>query len=86
MDNHTHQPNVGEDVTIHGELTIRGVTRKIKTTMQVKTTSENLSISGTMRIKHTDFGFQPYTGLFGITKNHDLVEIVVDLDLGVDEI
>ena len=76
----------GEDqVIVHGELTIRGITRKINVKMDIEPTKSNLLIESTIRFKHSDFGFQPFVGLFGLIGNKDLIEVFVELKLTADK-
>lgn len=67
------------EVTVAGSLTIRGASRPVTATMQVRATSSTFSASGSLRIRHTDFGFEPFSNLGGALRNRDEIKVVVDV-------
>jgi polyisoprenoid-binding protein YceI len=65
--------------TVTGNLTMRGVTKPVSTTMTVTPTPTSFVASGVFRAKATDFGFKPYSAPFGFLKNRDEMKFVVDV-------
>ena len=65
-------------VTVTGDLTIRGKTKSVTTTLQVSLDG-GFSASGTFTANHSDFGFQPYTAMMGALKNRDQMKFTVRL-------
>jgi polyisoprenoid-binding protein YceI len=69
---------VGE-VTVTGTLTLHGVGREVTARLAVSPTPERFAASGTFRIRHSDFGFSPFTNLAGALRNQDEIKVVVDV-------
>ena len=67
-------PN-GASVTVEGELTLKGERRPITFELNVGADGQ---ITGSARVKQTDWGMKPYSALFGTLKVADEVEISVD--------
>ena len=65
-------------VVVNGKLTIRGETRSVQTILQVDL-SDGFHAAGTLPIRATQFGFEPYTALMGALKNQD--EMTLDIRL-----
>lgn len=66
-------------VVVEGELTLRGVTKAVKTTMTVKEDGAAFSASGVLKIRHTTFGFKPFSAALGALKNEDELKLVLEL-------
>lgn len=64
-----------------GTLTLRGQERAVKArmTIGVEPKSGELSASGSLSIRHTWFGFEPYSALGGALKNQDEMRLVIVL-------
>ena len=62
-----------------GKLTLRGVTRPVKATMKIGVDRETgeLSASGSLALRHTWFGFSPYSALGGALRNQDEMRLVI---------
>lgn len=69
----------GEAITVAGKLTIRGKTKDVSVKMKVKADASGFSASGSLPIKATEFGFQPFSALLGALKNKDEMTLVVNL-------
>lgn len=69
----------GEAITVAGKLSIRGKTKDVSVKMKVKADASGFSASGSLPIKATDFGFQPFSALLGALKNKNDMTLVVNL-------
>lgn len=65
-------------VQVKGTLTIRGKSKPVSTTLTVDL-STGFRAEGSLRIRATDFGFEPYTALMGALKNRDEMTLRVRL-------
>jgi len=68
----------GENITLKGDFTLRGKTNAISIPVKM-ITADGLSMKGTFPIKATDYGFEPYSALFGAVSNKNEMEIHFDL-------
>jgi polyisoprenoid-binding protein YceI len=66
-------------VTVAGTLSIRGVPKAVTAVMNVTADKSAFAASGTFRIKHSDFGFAPFSNLAGALRNKDEIKVVVDV-------
>jgi polyisoprenoid-binding protein YceI len=69
----------GSSVKVTGDLTIRGVTKPVPVTLQVKADPTSFSASGSFTTTHTAFGFKPYSNLGGALRNKDELKFVLDM-------
>jgi polyisoprenoid-binding protein YceI len=69
----------GDQVKVSGTLTIRGKAQPVSLNMKVKADAAGFSASGSLPIKATQFGFQPFSALLGALKNKDEMTLVVNL-------
>lgn len=71
----------GDSITINGNFTLRGVSKSISVPVTVKSDnySEGIQIKGSFKVKATDFGFEPYSALFGQIRNSNEMKINIDL-------
>ena len=60
---------------VQGELSMAGVTRPLTAELTV---ADGPAISGTVRVRQSDWGIKPYRGLMGALKVRDEVEIVIE--------
>lgn len=67
------------DYVVVGLLTIRGVTREVSVAVQVEADASGFRGRGKLRIKHTQFGFEPYSAMLGAVKNQDRIDLVLEL-------
>jgi polyisoprenoid-binding protein YceI len=65
-------------VTVTGDLTIRGKSQPVTTTLQVSLDG-GFSATGSFKANQSDFGFQPYTAMLGALKNKDQMKFTVRL-------
>ncbi len=65
--------------SVVGDLTIRGVTRRIEMPAQLSATDGRLSLTGQVSILATDFGFEPFSAMMGALKNQDEMRLSVTL-------
>lgn len=68
----------GGKVKVNGDLTIRGVTKAVTVPMKVSF-DDGLRARGAVKIKATQFGFEPYKAMGGAVANQDTMQLVVDL-------
>jgi polyisoprenoid-binding protein YceI len=68
----------GNNATINGNFTMRGVTKAVSVPATVNT-SNGLQIKGSFYVKATDYGFKPYEAAGGTIANEDKMKITLDL-------
>lgn len=61
--------------TLHGDLTLREVTRRVAFPVKVTITGNQLRATGEETIKQTDFGITPYSGGLGTIKIGDQLTV-----------
>ncbi len=66
-------------IDLGGQLTLRGQTRDVRLPVAIWATPERLQGKGSLRIRHTDFGFQPYSALGGAIRNQDHLDLIISL-------
>lgn len=72
--------DAGNDrVKVKGDMTIRGVTKSVSVPMVIKADEVNFQAKGAVKIKATDYGFQPYSAGFGALKNQNAMILTVSL-------
>jgi polyisoprenoid-binding protein YceI len=69
----------GDAFRLGGDLTLHGVTRRITLPITVRERGATLAASGSVRLKQSDFGIEPYRAFAGAVRNQDEVELVVNL-------
>ena len=69
----------GAKLAVSGELTIRGKTRPVTASMKVglDAKSGEMTASGSLLIRHTWFGFEPYSALGGTLRNRDELRLFI---------
>ena len=68
--------------SITGKFTLRGVTNTVTMPAKIKTADKGawkFLVKGSFKIKSTDYGFKPYSGLGGAVANKDEMRINVYL-------
>jgi polyisoprenoid-binding protein YceI len=68
----------GEFAKLSGKFTLRGVTKTISLPVSVKA-GETFTIKGNFNINATDFGFQPYSAMFGQIANENQMNVSLNL-------
>lgn len=66
--------------SITGNLTIRGKTQQVTLNAKIAEDGSSFSAKGQVTIRATQFGFQPYSALFGQLKNRDDMKLTVKLE------
>ncbi len=69
-------------VTVKGNLTIRGVTKPVSFPATVEVKDGVFRAKGEVGIKASQFGFKPYSALLGAVRNKDDMTLVLDLVAG----
>lgn len=64
---------------VNGNLTIRGKSKAISMPMKLSADTSSLSVKGNVGIRATDFGFDPFSALFGALKNLNDMKLYVDV-------
>lgn len=73
------QAGAGSAMTLHGNLTIRGKTQAIALPVDVTLKGNTIDGKGTIRLKTSDFGIEPYSAFLGAVKNQDQIVLHVRL-------
>ena len=68
----------GTSMTLNGNFTMHGTTKAISIPVTVDNT-DGLSLKGSFPVKATDYGFEPYSAMFGAVGNKDEMKITFDL-------
>jgi polyisoprenoid-binding protein YceI len=68
----------GGSMTLKGNFTMHGNTKAISIPVTVSN-DDGLSIKGSFPVKATDYGFEPYSAMFGAVGNKDEMKITFDL-------
>jgi polyisoprenoid-binding protein YceI len=61
--------------TLNGDLTMRGVTKRVSFPVTVTISKDQLRATGDAELKQTDFGIKPYSGKLGMIRIGDEVKI-----------
>lgn len=61
--------------TLHGDLRLHGVTRRVSFPVKVTLTGEQLRATGEAKLKQSDYGITPYAGNVGLIKIADDLQI-----------
>ena len=69
------------DVHVKGKFTLRGVTRQIDVPMHLSRIDGGLRAKGRFKIRQSDFGYAPFSALFGALAVKDEVDVVLDVGL-----
>lgn len=69
----------GDAFAVQGDLTIRGKAKRVILRGSLSADDASFALQGSVKIKATDFGFEPYTALLGQLKNENEMKLVVDL-------
>lgn len=77
--------NLKSEGTLQGELKLKGITKKISLPYKGELDElGNLNITGTLKLKMTEFGITPPTALMGSLKTGD--EVIVSFKIVFDQI
>jgi len=75
----TFQSTACTDSSIAGNLTIRGKSQPVTMNASVIDHEGGVKITGSIGITATQFGFEPYSALFGQLKNRDNMDLKIKL-------
>jgi polyisoprenoid-binding protein YceI len=64
---------------VAGDLTIRGVTKRVTTAMVVTPGEDSISAGGVFKLTHADFGMKPFTYGMMTPRNREDLKFVVDV-------
>lgn len=64
---------------VTGALTIRGVAKRVITTLKVSADGARFSASGKFTAKTNDFGFEPFSAMLGALKNKAEMKFTLDV-------
>lgn len=73
------QTGDGYSLTLNGDLTLHGVTKRIALPVSATITQQQLRATGKYTLRQTDFGIKPYSAAGGTIKVKD--EIVVNFNI-----
>ena len=73
------QAGAGSALTLNGNLTIRGKTKAISLPVDVTLQGNTIDGKGTIRLKTSDFGIEPYSAFLGAVKNQDQIVLHIRL-------
>jgi polyisoprenoid-binding protein YceI len=73
------QAGAGTMMTLNGILTIRGKSKAISMPVDVSIKGNTIDGKGTIRLKTSDFGIEPYSAFLGAVKNQDQIILHVRL-------
>ena len=65
---------------VEGKLTLRGVTRKVSMIVKARLSGDTLKGTGQLRIKQSQYGYEPYSAGLGMVKVKDPVTINIYLE------
>jgi polyisoprenoid-binding protein YceI len=69
----------GDKLTLVGDFTLHGATKRIKMPIAVKIVDNTLTGDGKIRFLQSDYGIKPYSAFLGAVKNKD--ELVLNVHL-----
>lgn len=75
----THCEGVDGAVRVTGDLTIRGVTRRVTVPLQIRADDTILTARGSFEVLHSDFGIKPFSNVGGLVRNADKLTFGLDL-------
>ncbi|MFN0122204.1 MAG: YceI family protein [Blastocatellia bacterium] len=68
-----------QTLTLHGDLTLHGATRRVSFPVSLTRKNEQLRASGETRIRQTDFGMTPYSGALGSIKIGNEIKVSFEI-------
>ena len=70
----------GDTLNVKGSITIRGKAKAVSIPFKgFAADGSSVKGKGSFKVNHTDFGFEPFSALFGALKNLNSMEFVVEL-------
>jgi polyisoprenoid-binding protein YceI len=68
-----------DGAVVTGPLTLRGVGHTVSADMKISADGETFSATGSFSAVHSDWGFDPYTALFGSLRNDESLSFTIDV-------
>jgi polyisoprenoid-binding protein YceI len=68
----------GTAFMVEGDMTLRGVTKKVIVPMTIKTDGTTFSASGKFTLRGSDYGMSPFSAVGGTLRNQDSLTFVID--------
>lgn len=69
----------GDQVLVTGDLTLHGVTNTVSLPMTVTEDGQSFEARGTLKIKATDYGIEPFSAMLGALKNKNQMTLSIRL-------
>ncbi len=69
----------GNKLTLNGALTMHGVTKAISLPVEATVKGQTIDARGSVKLKTSDFGIEPYSALLGAVRNQDGIILHVHL-------
>jgi polyisoprenoid-binding protein YceI len=69
----------GDKVMVTGDLTLHGVTNTVTLPMTVTEDGATFEAKGTLKIKATDYGIEPFSAMLGALKNKNQMTLSIRL-------
>lgn len=69
----------GDKLTLNGKLTMHGVTKDISLPIEATLKGNTIEGKGSVKLKTSDFGIEPYSAFLGAVKNKDGIVLHVHL-------
>ena len=73
------EPQPDGTLLVRGELTLHGVTRPVAVPVKLTELASGWRGQGTLRLRQSEYGIDPYRFAFGAVRNRDGVDLVLDL-------
>ncbi len=70
----------GDKVEMTGEMTIHGTSKKLTVSLDMGGDGSTFHAKGGTKLKATDYGFQPFTAMFGALANQNEMPLVVAIE------
>jgi len=65
---------------IKGKLTIRGVSKQVAVKAKIALEGNRLIGNARLRIRHQDFGFEPFSAMLGAIRNQEKIDLIIVLN------
>ncbi len=70
----------GDTLTLDGQISIRGKSKAVKVPLKGFSAGDTLTGSGSFTATHQDFGFEPFSAMFGQLRNDPTIKFIVSLN------
>jgi polyisoprenoid-binding protein YceI len=69
-----------DKVDMTGDMTIHGKSKKLTVSLEMGGDGSSFHAKGSTRLKATDYGFEPFTAMFGALANENEMPLVVSIE------